>query len=125
MMLTRRSVTVGSAALATSALVLGPEALAAPRRRRHRKTSAEGGQVVLDWELITFRTVYPVPLYPTISEQLQLAVGYAVAGDKTPEAAVEDAWRAVQAEAARPRGPTGQRRRERCCRKDECKQRGE
>jgi len=48
-----------------------------------------------------------VPLYPTISEQLQLAVGYAVAGDKTPEAAVEDAWRAVQAEAARPRGPTG------------------
>ena len=58
MMLTRRSVTVGSAALATSALVLGPEALAAPRRRRHRKTSAEGGQVVLDWELITFRTVY-------------------------------------------------------------------
>ena len=66
MMLTRRSVTVGSAALATSALVLGPEALAAPRRRRHRKTSAEGGQVVLDWELITFRTVYPAPLYPTI-----------------------------------------------------------
>jgi len=48
-----------------------------------------------------------VPLYPAISEQLQLAVGYAVAGDKTPEAAVEDAWRAVQAEAARPRGPTG------------------
>jgi len=48
-----------------------------------------------------------VPLYPAISEQLQLAVGYAVAGDKTPEAAVEDAWREVQAEAARPRGPTG------------------
>jgi hypothetical protein len=64
MMLTRRSVTVGSAALATSALVLGPEAVAAPRR--HRKTSAEGGQVVLDWELITFRTVYPTPLRPTI-----------------------------------------------------------
>ena len=65
MMLTRRSVTVGSAALATSALVLGPEALAAPRRRR-RKTSAEGGQAVLDWQLITFRTVYPTPLRPTI-----------------------------------------------------------
>jgi len=48
-----------------------------------------------------------VPLYPAISEQLQLAVGYAVAGDKTPEAAVEDAWRGVQAEAARPRSPTG------------------
>ena len=37
-------------------------------------------------------------------EQLQLAVGYAVAGDKTPEAALDDAWRAVEAEAARPRG---------------------
>ena len=64
MMLTRRSVTVGSAALATSALVLGPEALAAPRRRR--KTSAEGGQAVLDWQQITYRTVYPTPLRPTI-----------------------------------------------------------
>ena len=30
-------------------------------------------------------------------EQLQLAVGDAVAGDKTPEQAVDDAWRAVQA----------------------------
>jgi len=56
MMLTRRSVAVGSAALATSALVLGPEAVAAPRRRR--KTSDEGGQVVLDWEQVTFDTVY-------------------------------------------------------------------
>jgi multiple sugar transport system substrate-binding protein len=44
-----------------------------------------------------------VPLYPVISEQLQLAVGYAVAGDKAPEDALEGAWRAVQAEAARPR----------------------
>jgi hypothetical protein len=50
-----------------------------------------------------------VPLYPAISEQLQLAVGYAVAGDKTPAAALDDAWRAVQAEAARPRGATGAR----------------
>ena len=50
-----------------------------------------------------------VPLYPAISEQLQLAVGYAVAGDKTPEAALDDAWRAVEAEAARPRGATGAR----------------
>src|SRR6185369_3445770 len=50
-----------------------------------------------------------VPLYPAISEQLQLAVGYAVAGDKTPEAAIDEAWRAVQAEAARPRAPTGGR----------------
>ena len=62
MMLTRRSVTVGSAASPPRALVLGPEAVAAPRR--HRKTSAEGGQAVLDWELITFRTVYAVPLTP-------------------------------------------------------------
>ncbi len=44
-----------------------------------------------------------VPLYPAISEQLQLAVGYAVAGTKTPEAAVDDAWAAVQAAAARHR----------------------
>ena len=62
MMFTRRSVTVGSAALATTALALGPDALAAPRRLR--KTSAEGGQVVLDWERISFRTVYPVTLIP-------------------------------------------------------------
>jgi multiple sugar transport system substrate-binding protein len=50
-----------------------------------------------------------VPLYPAISEQLQLAVGYAVAGEKSPEQAVDDAWRAVQAQAARrepaPAGP--------------------
>jgi multiple sugar transport system substrate-binding protein len=42
-----------------------------------------------------------VPLYPTISEQLQLAVGYAVSGTKTPEAAVDDAWQAVRSAAAR------------------------
>jgi multiple sugar transport system substrate-binding protein len=44
-----------------------------------------------------------VPLYPAISEQLQLAVGYAVSGDKTPEQALDEAWAAVQKEAARPR----------------------
>lgn len=59
MMLTRRSVTVGSAALATTALVLGPEAMAAPRRLR--KTSAEGGQVVLDWEQVAYATIYGPP----------------------------------------------------------------
>jgi len=72
MMLTRRSVTVGSAAVATSALLLGPDALAAPRRGR--KTSADDGQIVLDWERIAFRTVYadqtpttPVPVgVPTL-----------------------------------------------------------
>jgi hypothetical protein len=63
MMLTRRSVTIGSAALATSALVLGPEAVAAPRHRL-RRTSAESGQAVLDWERICFRTVYPATPIP-------------------------------------------------------------
>jgi hypothetical protein len=58
MMLTRRSV-VGSAAVATTALALGPDALAAPGRRR-RARSAEGGQAVLDWEQVSFDTVYGV-----------------------------------------------------------------
>ena len=44
-----------------------------------------------------------VPLYPAISEQLQLAVGYAVAGTKTPAQAVDDAWRAVLEAAGRQR----------------------
>jgi multiple sugar transport system permease protein len=44
-----------------------------------------------------------VPLYPAISEQLQLAVGYAVAGTKTPAQAVDDAWRAVLGAAERQR----------------------
>ena len=57
MMLTRRSVAVGSAAVATSALVLGPDAVAAPRHRR-RVMSAETGQAVLDWERVSFRTIY-------------------------------------------------------------------
>jgi hypothetical protein len=58
MMLTRRSLAVGSAAVATSALVLGPEALAAPAHRRLRRGSAEDGRAVLDWQRISFRTVY-------------------------------------------------------------------
>lgn len=36
-----------------------------------------------------------VLIYPTISEQLQLAIGYVVAGDKKPEQAVDDAFAAV------------------------------
>jgi hypothetical protein len=64
MMLTRRSVTVGSAVVATSALALGPSALAAPARRLHAR-SAEGGQAVLDWERIAFRTVYAEQTPPT------------------------------------------------------------
>lgn len=50
-----------------------------------------------------------VPLYPVISEQLQLAVGYAVSGDKTPEKAVDDAWTAVEKEMARPRADPRER----------------
>jgi ABC-type sugar transport system permease subunit/ABC-type glycerol-3-phosphate transport system substrate-binding protein len=42
-----------------------------------------------------------VPLYPAISEALQLAIGAVVAGDKSPERALDDAWRAVQTIAAR------------------------
>jgi hypothetical protein len=55
MMLTRRSVTVGSAAIATTAVVLGPDAAARSLRLRR---SAEGGQAVLDWERIAIRTIY-------------------------------------------------------------------
>jgi multiple sugar transport system substrate-binding protein len=36
-----------------------------------------------------------VLIYPTISEQLQLAIGYAVSGDRTPEQAVDGAWAEV------------------------------
>jgi multiple sugar transport system permease protein len=44
-----------------------------------------------------------VPIYPALSEQLQLAVGYAVSGEKTPEQALEDAWIAVREIDARQR----------------------
>jgi ABC-type sugar transport system permease subunit/ABC-type glycerol-3-phosphate transport system substrate-binding protein len=44
-----------------------------------------------------------VPVYPALSEQLQLAVGYAVSGEKTPEQALEDAWAAVREIDARQR----------------------
>jgi multiple sugar transport system substrate-binding protein len=44
-----------------------------------------------------------VPIYPAISEQLQLAVGAVVSGAKSPDAAVDDAWRAVATIAARQR----------------------
>jgi multiple sugar transport system permease protein len=37
-----------------------------------------------------------VPIYPALSEQLQLAVGYSVSGEKAPEPALEDAWQAVR-----------------------------
>jgi len=50
-----------------------------------------------------------VPIYPALSEQLQLAVGYTVSGEKTPEQALEDAWSAVREIDARQRSskPSG------------------
>jgi multiple sugar transport system substrate-binding protein len=42
-----------------------------------------------------------VPIYPAISQQLQLAIGAVVSGDKSPDAALDDAWAAVNAEYAR------------------------
>jgi multiple sugar transport system substrate-binding protein len=44
-----------------------------------------------------------VPIYPTISEQLQLAIGAVVSGSKSPEAAVDDAFKAVRTIAERQR----------------------
>ena len=62
--------------------------------------------------LVDGRARPAVPIYPAISEQLQLAVGAVVSGAKTPEAAVDDAWVAVQTIAARQRQrDTGQTRR--------------
>jgi multiple sugar transport system permease protein len=40
-------------------------------------------------------------IYPTISQRLQLAIGAVVAGDRTPEQALDEAWQAVTAEYAR------------------------
>jgi multiple sugar transport system substrate-binding protein len=42
-----------------------------------------------------------VPIYPAISEHLQLAIGAVVSGEKTPEVALDDAWRRVNEEYAR------------------------
>ncbi|MEO5763106.1 MAG: extracellular solute-binding protein [Vicinamibacteria bacterium] len=47
-----------------------------------------------EW-LVNARARPAVLIYPTISEQLQLAIGYTVAGDKTAEEAVDGAWQAV------------------------------
>ena len=40
-------------------------------------------------------------IYPEMSQQLQLAIGAVVSGDKTPEQALDEAWAAVNAEYAR------------------------
>jgi multiple sugar transport system substrate-binding protein len=42
-----------------------------------------------------------VPIYPEISERLQLAVGAVVSGEKTPDEALNEAWRAVNDEYTR------------------------
>jgi multiple sugar transport system substrate-binding protein len=42
-----------------------------------------------------------VPIYPAISERLQLAIGAVVSGDKSPEEALDEAWRSVNDEYAR------------------------
>jgi multiple sugar transport system substrate-binding protein len=44
-----------------------------------------------------------VPIYPAISERLQLAIGAVVSGDKSPEKALDEAWAAVNDEYARQR----------------------
>jgi multiple sugar transport system permease protein len=49
-----------------------------------------------------------VPIYNAISRELQIATGYAIEGTRTPERAVDDAFRVVSEEDARRRtsGPT-------------------
>ena len=42
-----------------------------------------------------------VPIYPEISQRLQLAIGSVVSGEKTPGEALDEAWRAVNDEYAR------------------------
>jgi multiple sugar transport system substrate-binding protein len=42
-----------------------------------------------------------VPIYPAISQQLQLAIGAVVSGERTPVQALDAAWSAVNAEYAR------------------------
>jgi multiple sugar transport system substrate-binding protein len=44
-----------------------------------------------------------VPIYPAISEQLQLAIGSVVSGEKAPDQALDEAWAAVTDEYARQR----------------------
>jgi multiple sugar transport system substrate-binding protein len=47
-----------------------------------------------------------VPIYNTISRELQLAIGYAIEGTRTPAEAVDDAWRVVVAEDTGRRAPS-------------------
>jgi multiple sugar transport system substrate-binding protein len=50
-----------------------------------------------------------VPIYPALSEQLQIAIGSAIAGTETPEAAVDRAFAATRAIDARQRAPRAAR----------------
>ena len=57
-------------------------------------------------------------IYPEMSQQLQLAIGAVVSGDKTPEQALDDAWqrgqrrvRAADARRAARTGPASTRSR--------------
>jgi multiple sugar transport system substrate-binding protein len=47
-------------------------------------------------EMLVYGKARPAaPIYDTITRELQLAIGYAIDGTKTPEQAVDDAWSAV------------------------------
>jgi multiple sugar transport system substrate-binding protein len=49
-------------------------------------------------------------IYPEISQQFQLAIGAVVSGEKTPEQALDQAWRAVTAEYERQTSSKGSKR---------------
>jgi len=49
-------------------------------------------------------------IYPEISQQLQLAIGAVVSGDKSPEQALDQAWAAVNTEYARQTSSRGANR---------------
>ena len=63
MMLTRRSLTLGALA-GTATVTLAPGSLTAAARASGDGCGSESGQVVLDWERISFRTVYTTALTP-------------------------------------------------------------
>jgi hypothetical protein len=60
MELTRRQVALGSAAIATTAFAVGPEAVAVDRRHPSRGS----GRVVLDWQRISMDTLFAPPTAP-------------------------------------------------------------
>ncbi|HMF95502.1 MAG TPA: extracellular solute-binding protein [Vicinamibacterales bacterium] len=53
-------------------------------------------------EMLVYGHARPtVPIYPTISQELQLAIGAVVSGARTPDQALDAAWSAVNEEHAR------------------------